>query len=520
MCVEQAQHPLLPLLTEPSMLKVLLLSIYRLFFHPLSQYPGPKLAALTNWCVAFHAWKGDLHLQNRAWHDQYGDIVRSGPNTLWFNSRSMFTDIYSPGANVCKPDAWEVYSASRHSPTILSAIDKSLHAFKRRTLKPAFSNQGLNKIEGKIIEHIKRLTACLCQEDPGLLAKESNGWSLPIDLRDVCDWFAFDLIGDIIYGSSFEMLDSPQKRWIRPVYTTMSHRNIMCLIQPKIYKFKLDQLFLAPLYKDMMSAGKWVYNRVKDRASEDNVEKNDVFSIMTKAKDKNTNRGYTMRDIWTESMLLLGAGTDSSSATMSALFFYILHDDYALSRVTAEIRATFDNEDEIRAGHKLNSCHFLQACVQETMRLIPGIPNGSPRRVLAGGLTVDGRYIPKGVTVSSSPYVIMRKEEYFERPDTFWPQRWIVDPESGADERNVSMAQQMFCPFGYGLTSCIGRDLAWMDINIVFARSVFLYDMRLAPGAPCCAVNATGKRCEYHFKGYTAVAPSQGTVAQFKRRQY
>ncbi|KOS42691.1 hypothetical protein ACN38_g6432 [Penicillium nordicum] len=497
-----------------------LIPLYRLYFHPLSQYPGPKLAAVTNWYTAFVAWRGDLHLQNRAWHEKYGDIVRSGPNTLWFNSRSMMADIYNAGANDCKVDAWAVYSASRRSPNILSVVDKNVHAFKRRTMASAFSDRGLKDIEGQILNHIQKFTTFLCPKSAES-SEEPNGWPSPINVATVCDWLAFDLIGDITYGRSFGMLDSPNKRWVPPVYTKMSHRGMMCLMQPKVYKYNLDKIFLAPLYKDILSAGTWVYNRVKDRVDMgDKVEEKDVFWRMSTAKDQKRNWEYSLKDIWTESMLLLGAGTDTTSSTMSALFFYILHDPDALSRVTAEIRAAFDNEDEIIAGPKLNSCHFLHACVDETMRLLPAVANGSPRRVLPGGLTVGGQHIPEGVTVSSSLYVLFRKNEYFENPDEFQPRRWIVDPEFGTDEESVSMAKRAFCPFSVGPRSCVGWKLAWMELNVVLARSVFLYDMMLAPEAPCCASNRTGKKCEFRFKGYSIAAPIQGVPAQIKRRSF
>ncbi|GLA35235.1 hypothetical protein AnigIFM63309_010638 [Aspergillus niger] len=432
----------------------------------------------------------------------------------------MFTDIYKTGANVRKVDAWKVYSPSRHSPNIFSAINKDAHGFKRRVLKSAFSDQGLSEIEEKIIGHIRRLTACFCPKNIESLAKESDGWLSPINVAPLCDWFAFDLIGDITYGSSFEMLDSPQKRWVRPVYTKLSHRGAMCLLQPKIYKWKIDQIFFAPTYNDILSAGNWVYSRVKNRAHVGNeVQGKDVFSAMIQAKDPITDQEYNMRDIWSESMALLGAATETTSATMSALFFYVLHDNDALSRVTTEIRGTFNSADEIHTGPKLDSCQFLQACLKETLRLNPGVPLGSPRRVLAGGLIVGGRHIPEAVTVSSSLYTLMRRQEYFEEPDEFHPQRWIVDPESGIDAKSVRMAQQVFCPFGFGATSCIGRRLAWMDISVAFARSVFQYDMRMAPEAPCCAATTTGKTCEFPFKSYTAAVPLQGVIVQFRKRK-
>lgn len=66
-------------------MQAMILTIYRLFFHPLSKYPGPKCAAVTNWYLTFIAWNGDLHLKNRAWHERYGEtpgscvILQLGP---------------------------------------------------------------------------------------------------------------------------------------------------------------------------------------------------------------------------------------------------------------------------------------------------------------------------------------------------------------------------------------------------------------------------------------------------------
>jgi hypothetical protein len=46
--------------------------VYRLFFHPLSKYPGPFLAKITDLHLTYHAWKGDRHLEFYRCHEKYG----------------------------------------------------------------------------------------------------------------------------------------------------------------------------------------------------------------------------------------------------------------------------------------------------------------------------------------------------------------------------------------------------------------------------------------------------------------
>ena len=50
--------------------------IYRLTLHPLASFPGPKLAAATNFYAAYYdlICKGTLIKQIPDWHDKYGGI--------------------------------------------------------------------------------------------------------------------------------------------------------------------------------------------------------------------------------------------------------------------------------------------------------------------------------------------------------------------------------------------------------------------------------------------------------------
>ena len=94
-------------------------------------------------------------------------------------------------------------------------------------------------------------------------------------------------------------------------------------------------------------------------------------------------------------MLIQFTGVITSGPTLSSVFFFLLHDSEALRRVSYEFISLFSYFNDIRDGPQLSGCNFLRACVDETMRMVPGIPNLLPRRVLEGGSEVDFvRYSP------------------------------------------------------------------------------------------------------------------------------
>lgn len=51
--------------------------IYRLYFHPLAQFPGPKLAALTGWYEFYHdiIHRGCFIWKLQELHDCYGTFL-------------------------------------------------------------------------------------------------------------------------------------------------------------------------------------------------------------------------------------------------------------------------------------------------------------------------------------------------------------------------------------------------------------------------------------------------------------
>ena len=65
------------LLSTTLILYVLVLGFYRLFLSPLAKFPGPKLAALTQWVETYYElFKGDggqFAFEYAKWHEKYGE---------------------------------------------------------------------------------------------------------------------------------------------------------------------------------------------------------------------------------------------------------------------------------------------------------------------------------------------------------------------------------------------------------------------------------------------------------------
>ena len=137
---------ILPLLARywPTVL-VFLLVFYLIrnkFYNGLHRYPGPPIAAYTNW------WRFLENLGRRTeqthieLHRKYGDIVRLGPNVLSFADPKAINVIYGLNKGVIKSDFYPVQQAvvkGQRLQSLFSTKDEDYHAKYRRCVNHAFS---------------------------------------------------------------------------------------------------------------------------------------------------------------------------------------------------------------------------------------------------------------------------------------------------------------------------------------------------------------------------------------------
>ena len=219
-------------------------------------------------------------------------------------------------------------------------------------------------------------------------------------------------------------------------------------------------------------------------------------------------------------MLTCDKGSDTSRVAITSTLFYCLHNPDILHTPNAEILAAFAVVEEIRLGPQLDSCHYLRAFINESMRLSPPLGGIMPRQALHGGIEIDGHFFPEGIEIGTPIYVLHRQECHFADPHVFRPARWLSTTTEG--KSSVSSSHPAFCPFSIGPRSCAGKVLAYAEVSIVLARILFLFDMRLwehaepRRGKTAGVIQSYGN-CEFHTFD-SIVALHDGPLVEFRRR--
>ncbi|KAF2795044.1 cytochrome P450 [Melanomma pulvis-pyrius CBS 109.77] len=474
-----ALSQLLRLLCYGFALRFLIVYTHRLFFNRLSHIPGPFVAKFSDWYGAYYSVLGQLHLRTWEAHQRYGPAIRLGPNKVVFNTVTALHAIYH--AKTVQKSKGYIALSPREVTNTHNTIDKEVHRFKRKVLNVGLSESCMRDFEPEMNKHIENYIQKLAQ-DLG-----NNTWSRDINMTERFKYLGYDIMSHFSFGRSFQLQDKPDNRFILEAVSLKS------MLAGPFFQFVdlkrlrlhfLLVLFLAKRALTLRSQWATLTNQVvRDRVAKGKDAQHDLFSSVVDAKDPETGKMFSQKELFAEARLLLVAGSDTSSTTMSALMFYLSRYPDCYEKLASEIRATFQSEDEIHSGSKMNQCTYLRACIDEALRMSPPVGSTLWREVSpgTGGIVIDGVYVPEECEVGVSTYVIHHNEEYFPDSFVFSPERWIAS--SSNPKERVELARRAFSPFSLGPRGCAGRTMAYMEISNVLARTMWHFDFATSEGS-------------------------------------
>ena len=127
-----------------------------------------------------------------------------------------------------------------------------------------------------------------------------------------------------------------------------------------------------------------------------------------------------------------------------AITYYLALNPNAQAKLQAELDEALGHEDDpIASSEIVKRLSYLEAVINEALRLHSTSSMGLPRIAPEGGLRVSGKFFPEGTILSVPSYTIHRDPEIWGNDvDAFRPERWFEQDQAGI--------QKTFNPFSYG----------------------------------------------------------------------
>ena len=457
---------------------VILRCIYLRYFHPLSRYPGPFFASFTNlWYVirrplhcrvsaidCFHRkfftyFSGKAHLVEQTLHDSYGNVVRTGPNSLSFSSLAAFEAIYGFNRSLEKGDFYD-FGRDGQKENIFSARTSTAH--REHTRKVVWPLLWPASYEPVISDHLSTFLAQLTTQSR---SKDNSTLNIARHVHR----FTFNTTVEIIYGepifvqpytnhegtpdvlTAFRDLSSlswgaailPWLGWL------MSTRVVVYLTRWPAFDGEGKAANLAGFAKkahDLVL----LHPETVLGSSQSSILKKYLSVPDTDSKHMGPHQ------VFRECFNLTFAGMGSTAAALTAIL-------YELGSPSGH-----EWQDRIRdacreAKEAATSTTVVIAVIKESIRLHAPFPTAFPRNITAGAETVIPDLpapLPVGTTVASNTYILGRSKEIWGDDANEWkPGRWLSVGDG------MQKLENKFVVFSKGPRSCIGREIAMLMIQ-------------------------------------------------------
>ena len=185
------------------------------------------------------------------------------------------------------------------------------------------------------------------------------------------------------------------------------HRQSRKVMLPSFHRERLDAL---------------IYEEIARRRSSDE-RRDDLMSVLLDATD-DAGEPLSDREVRDHLITLLFAGHDTTTSTVTFLFYELLQAPEALARVTEELDRELAGRPPT-AEQLVGGLPELEAVMDETLRMYPPAWVG-PRRAVES-FEFAGTAVPSGALVNYCSWASHRLPDIWPEPERFDPQRFAPE---------------------------------------------------------------------------------------------
>ncbi|KAF2269195.1 putative cytochrome P450 [Lojkania enalia] len=471
----------LGLLSTGIVLYAVFLVIYRLFFHPLSDVPGPWYAAIST----FYEFWWDCLESGRYWtkiremHQKYGPIIRINPREVHINDVAFTNNLWSNSKLDKDPLFYRGFGINKAAFTSVSA---DVHSMRRRPMAYFFSKANVAKLEPRILKWVQHL----CDRIEQLKAEHR-----PIDVSNAYRCFATDVVTDYAFPNTREFLLDPDFRagfnnMIRDTSAFINWNRHFPFVYPLVRLVPRDWIAYFNKYGGLTAVvDNQLEVKAQARAVLNSEKSKDIPVILNEIfeSDALPPSEKTFDRIFSEAYVVIQAGTETTGSTLAVLTYYLISNPSTYEELKVELnkaaKAAGSAPGSLLTCQMVEPLPFLQATIKEALRIGTSVFGRLPRRNPIAAITYtapSGKtyVLPPGTSVSMSLTDLHWNKDIFPNPLEFNPSRWLE-----ATPEKLRVMEKAFMPFGRGVRQCIGLELAKQELLLVAANLFWKFDFEL-----------------------------------------
>ncbi|RJE23813.1 Cytochrome P450 [Aspergillus sclerotialis] len=461
---------------------ILLYKTFRGLWSPLSSIPGPWINKISDWPFFNTVIKGKCHYHLTELHKRYGPIVRLTPNTIAVADAREVRRILVTEDLAKDTQYYSNFRRDESRPTLVSFTNKKDYQARKRLISSMFGIRSIRGLQPMMQNCIDNLVDKLRKECANT---ENKVDGTVVDIYHFIHATAVDIIGETIFGQPFNILDTGSHPLLEHINIGLKITGILQFapilrVIMRLPFFPKREPYIDAFTRDIIE---------KRRATLETEPRNDLLQKLVSCVKDSPASLFNTEDLQDEVVVFLLAGSETTANTEVFLLLLLVHHPDKLKKLQHEIDNLYADPSKPADAEDHISMRYLQACINEAMRLYPAMATGSPR-CSDTATTILGHKIPAGTTIFSTSTSVQRDPQYWPEPDAFIPERWLEDGK-------LETHDLPFYPFSAGSRVCIGRHFAMQEMHLTLVALLRRFEIGLVEGQD----ESTAFRVALHLKG-------------------
>ncbi|CAH1791288.1 unnamed protein product [Owenia fusiformis] len=304
------------------------------------------------------------------------------------------------------------------------------------------------------------------QDETKWLQTEISGYKgEPFDIAELFNKAVSNVICSICFGERFDYNDGTFKKLLHMLDFFFAHGG------PRTGSRKM--------WKQVVENDRAIKRFVKEKIEEhrktysgDTIR--DFVDLYIQAEENEEDKTHlTEENVFQLIVDLFEAGTETTKTSLTWGVLHMTQHPHIQDKCHKELEIVFDKDHIPSAGDRLKM-PYTEATVYELQRCANIAPVTIPHRAQEA-TSVGGYIIPAEAMIFGNLFSVHMDKEYWENPSAFNPDRWI--------KNGMVIKHENFMPFGIGRRICLGKDLAKMELIIMFSALMQRFSFKLPDGA-------------------------------------